>query len=222
MRTVEAGAKTMTSPKKIGPLIPIVAVAVAIAAAVAFDTWFSTPEPAALEPVGPKFGAKRFLPMPPQFVPGHPEMTHDAAYASFELQIAYLRDVLGKDVAAPRPEEREVWADAVCAEYPNLPLATRAELADSPHTLVRFRAAWAQLTPSEKVSIREKARVSSAGRGPEAITARYAAEGLRVQLCRSAVRGWSAFMTSLRLVPMTADSTTIACEKAPAKPVCES
>lgn len=211
-----------TSPKKIGPLIPVVGVALIVVAAVAYDTWFSAPEPTSDTTMEPTLEYRKSLPVSMHYVPGHPEMTQHAAYSSFELQIAYLRDVLGFDVAQPRDEDREVWTEAVKAEYAYLSPTTRTELAESSRTLHRFRASWAKLAPDEKRAIREKARGTGGVMGPEAITARHAPLGLRVQLCRSALRGWPGFIDALREVPMASpDGMAIAWENVPIRPVHE-
>jgi len=199
-----------TSPRKIGPLIPIVAVALLVVAAVIYDSWTApgSTDPSPLiehDALNVPKHQRIMPPMPPPvepFIPGYPTMTREAADASFELQIAYLRDVLGKDVPTTRNDEREVWAQALIAEYPNLSPVTRAEIAESPNTLARFKAGWGQLNPEERARIREEARVSGAVTGPDAVLARYLAEGLRAQMYRSSVRGWAGFLIHLRAVPL--------------------
>ena len=195
-----------TSPRKLGPLIPIVAVAFVVVAAVVYDSW-PTPEPSEISPPleaahAVKFHRHRLLPSPPPLLPEYPTMTHAAADAAFDLQVAYLREVLGKDVPAAQDADRAIWVQVLIVEYPTLSAVTRSELAASPDTLARFTHAWSQLNSADRSRIREEARASGAGTGPDAVLARYAAEGLRAQMYRSSVRGWAGFLVHLRAVPL--------------------
>ncbi len=195
-----------TSPGKIGPLIPIVAVAFVVVAAVVYDSW-PTPESPEISPPlevahAVKFHHHRLLPPQPPLLPEYPTMTHEAANAAFDLQVAYLRDVLGKDVPTAQEAERALWVQTLIAEYPSLSPATKSELAASPATLARFTYAWSQLKLEDRSRIREEARASGAGIGPDAVLARYVADGLRAQMYRSSVRGWAGFLVHLRAVPL--------------------
>lgn len=195
-----------TSPRKIGPLIPFVAVACIVVAAVVYDSW-PTPEPSQISPpletAHPmKFHRQHYLPLQPPLLPAYPTLTHEAADAAFDLQVAYLREVLGKDVPAALEADRALWVQALIAEYPTLSEITRSELAASPATLARFAYAWSQLNSADRSRIREEARASGAGTGPDAVLARYAADGLRAQMYRSSVRGWAGFLVHLRAVPL--------------------